>query len=278
MAPAAELPAASADGRHFPGVGGRHGRFSRLSPCPGLSSATLAAAASDITYGHKQAGLPGPTADCRVRQLLAGSRRLRPSAVQRIPRSLRDIGLLCGALAGVNLSPLERAAYRAIFTLALFALLWPGEVVAGRAVAHTLRLGGVSISASQLSVVIPSSKTAAAPHVISLTARPDIGVCPVGALRAYLSLRGVGRSQDPLFIGDRQRPVTAEALTRMLRQAGRAAGLDVARLSGHCLRIGGASHGASVGMSELQLCQAGRWSSRAVRRYVRQPVSVLQAS
>ncbi|KAF0301676.1 hypothetical protein FJT64_026050 [Amphibalanus amphitrite] len=46
----------------------------------------------------------------------------------------------------------------------------------------------------------------------------------------------------------------------------RMAGLDAARLSGHCLRIGGASHGAAVGMTELQLGQAGRWSSQALRR------------
>ena len=244
----------------------------------GCHSATLAGAASAIAYGHKRAGLPDPTADFRVRQLLAGSRRLRSGSDVRLPLSLRDIELLCGALAGLQLSPIERAAYRAIFPLAFFALLRPGEVVSGRSQGHTLRLGGVRVIGSQLSITIPSSKTSAAPHVISLVARPNISVCPVAALCTYLSLRSAGRPQDPLFICDRQRPITAPALTRVLRLAGRAAGFDVARLSGHCLRIGGTSHGASVGMSKLQLCQAGRWSSRAVRRYVRQPTSVLQAT
>ena len=58
----------------------------------------------------------------------------------------------------------------------------------------------------------------------------------------------------------------------------RPASMSLASPATVCLRIGGTSHGASVGMSELQLCQAGRWSSRAVRRYVRQPTSVLQAT
>lgn len=244
----------------------------------GCNSATLAGAASAIAYGHKRAGLPDPTADFRVRQLLAGSRRLRPSSDTRLPLSIQDIGLISAALVHLDLSPVERAAFRAIFSLAFFALLRPGEVVCGRSAVHTVRLGGVRLLDAQLSITIPSSKTSVVPHTVVLAARPDVGVCPVAALRAYLSLRGVGRPHDPLFVGDRQQPITDRALTRVLKSAGRASGLDDNRLSGHCLRIGGASHGASVGMSELQLCQAGRWSSRAVRRYVRQPISVLQAT
>ncbi|KAF0305177.1 hypothetical protein FJT64_023127 [Amphibalanus amphitrite] len=62
---------------------------------------------------------------------------------------------------------------------------------------------------------------------------------------------------------------------RRLR-AGRAAGLDASHLTGHCLRISDASHGAAIGLSEVQLRDAGRWSSSAWRRYLRRPVSLLQ--
>ena len=82
-----------------------------------------------------------------------------------------------------------------------------------------------------------------------------------------------------VFVDVHLRPLTTRALTRTLKQAGQIIGLDPRRLSSHCLRISGASHGADIGLSELQLAQAGRWSSlAAMRRYVRRPVSLLQAT
>ena len=175
-------------------------------------------------------------------------------------------------------SPLERAAFRAIFTLGFFALLRPSEITYSGRQSHHIRLSNVVLHDNTLSVTVPSSKTSVNPFETHLVRRPDIETCPVKAVAEYLHVRGPGLPLDALFIGDDRRPITCRALTSVMRRAGRVAGLDVVRLSGHCLRIGGASHGAAVGMTELQLGQAGRWSSQAVRRYLRQPVTVLQAT
>lgn len=244
----------------------------------GCQASTLAAEASAISYGHKLAGTTDPTTDFRVRQLLTGSRRLRPSQDSRLAVSLAELGQLCSALGFIEISPLDQAAFRAIFSLAFFALLRPGEVVRGRDAAHTVRLGHVRLDGAHLQVTIPSSKTSVSPFTASFVARPDLATCPVTAIRDYLAVRGAGAPDDILFVGGDRRPVTTRGLTRVLRLAGRRAGLDSSRLSGHCLRISGASHGAAIGLTELQLCQAGRWSSQAVQRYVRQPVSLLRAS
>ena len=112
--------------------------------------------------------------------------------------------------------------------------------------------------------------------MVTLVARPDIAACPVSAMRAYLLLRLRGQPQDFLFIRGKSTPLTTRALARALCEAGRLSHMDVSRLAGHCFRIGGASHGAQHGMFELQLCVAGRWASSAVRRYLRQPISLLQ--
>ena len=244
----------------------------------GSGSATLAGVSSAISYGHKIRGLPDPTNDFRIRQILAGARRLRPSRDSRMAITLVDLRRLCAALSAIPLSPLERAAFRAIFTLAFFALLRPGEVVCSGRANHYVRFGGIRLQHGLLRVTIPSSKASSSPFTTQLVRRPDIMECPVLAVRDYLAIRGSGQPQDALFIGDDRHPITGRALTTALRRAGRHVGLEPARLSGHCLRIGGASHGAAVGMTELQLGQAGRWSSQAVRRYLRRPVSVLQAT
>ena len=244
----------------------------------GCCASTLATEASAISYGHKLAGVTDPTTDFRVRQLLNGARRLRPSRDARLALSLAQMEQLCGALNFLALSPLDRLAFRAIFCLAFFALLRPGEVVLGRDTAHTVRLGHVRLVGQRLSITVPSSKTATSPFHTSFDARPDMALCPVAAVRDYLAVRGAGSPADILFVGGDRRPVTTRGLTRVLRLAGRQAGLDASRLSGHCLRLSGASHGAAIGMTDIQLRQAGRWSSQAVQRYVRRPVSLLQAS
>lgn len=244
----------------------------------GCSAATLATAASAIAYGHKTAGYTDPTAVFQVKQLLAGARRLRPSRDERLALSLEELVKLCNALHSLNILPMEKAAFRAIFTLSFFAMLRPGEVVMGSNAAHTMRLRHVDLKTGVLKVTIPSSKTSVLPFVVELKARPDLSVCPVGAMRDYLSIRGSSHQDQAIFINGSHRPLTCKDLTAKLRKAGSIIGLDDTRLAGHCLRISGASHAATVGMSELQLGQVGRWSSQAMKRYLRRPISLLQVT
>ena len=125
----------------------------------GCSPSTLATAVSATAHGHRQAGLPDPTVAFHVRQLLAGARRLHTSADRRLALSHRELAQLCGAMGSLPISPVDRSAFVAIFSLAFFAMLRPGEVVVGANPAHTVRLRHVELRAGQLAVTIPSSKT-----------------------------------------------------------------------------------------------------------------------
>ena len=243
----------------------------------GCTATTLSTAASAIAHGHRDVGLPDPTSAFQIKQLLAGARRLRTSIDQRLALSMQDVMNICGVIHSLPISPVDRAAFCALIPLAFFAMLRPGELVVSATDAHTVRVQHVSIAGDALTIVIPSSKTPANEFTVHMVARPDISVCPVSAIREYSKVRGPGRSNDVFFIDGRRRPITYD-LTVILRQAGRIVGLDAARLSGHCLRISGASHGAEVGLTELQIQELGRWSSSAVRRYLRRPVSLLQCA
>ncbi|XP_043242145.1 uncharacterized protein LOC122391889 isoform X2 [Amphibalanus amphitrite] len=244
----------------------------------GSAAATLSSVVSAISYGHKVHGLADPSTNFRIRQMLTGARRLRPSRDMRTAITLPELGQLCNALRQAAMSPLERSAFHAIFTLAFFALLRPGEVVRCGRQEHFLRMGGVRLQHRHLFITIPSSKTSQTPVTFQLEERSDLPECPVAAVRSYLLLRGAGHQHEALFVGDGRRPITGNQLNRALRQTSQIAGLSRAHLSGHCLRIGGASHGAIIGMTEVQLSQAGRWSSQAMHRYVRRHVSVLRAT
>ena len=242
----------------------------------GCGSSALASHCSAIAYGHRIRGLADPTTDFLIRKMLAGARRLRPGSDSRVAISLGELDRLRAAVSTLRISMIEKAAFRAVFSLAFFAMLRPGEIVLGADPSHTIRLQHVALRRDRLSLTIPSSKTSSAPFTTVLIARPDLASCPVRAVREYMQVRPPGRPDDYFFISGTTRPFTTRSLTSTVRIAGRVVRLDASRLSGHCFRIGGASHGAQQGMSELQLCEAGRWSSSAVKRYLRRPVSLLE--
>ena len=173
---------------------------------------------------------------------------------------------------------IERYAFRAIFTLAFFDLLRPGEVVQSGRQQHFVRLGGIQLENNQLSLTLATSKTSVTPIVIHMVARPDLPQCPVTAIQSYLRIPGDGQQQDALFSDASRRPISGRRLNHVLRLAGSRSGINPDRLSGHCLRIGGVSHAAAIGMTEVQISEAGRWSSQAMRRYPRRTMSVLHAT
>lgn len=184
----------------------------------GCGSATLASVTSAVAFGHRIRGLADPTADFRIRTLLAGARRLRPGQDHRLAITVADLQQLCTALDHILSDPVGRAAARAAFSLAFFAMLRPSEVSIAGDGRHTIRLGGVRLSAGQraMEVTIPSSKTSLSPSHVRLVARPDISVCPVAAMAAFLSVRGTGAANEVLFIdGQRHgRSPPARSLTQ----------------------------------------------------------------
>ena len=243
----------------------------------GCSPSTMLSHASAIAYGHKIKALSDPTSDFRIKQLLKGASRLRPVSTDgRKALSLSDVLSLCNKLYEVGLPLVDRLAFQAIFLLGFFSLLRPGELVKGGAPQHTLQLSDLALRGEGLTIRIPSSKTSLTPQLISLEARPDLSFCPVHVMREFLRVRLRGNSQ--LFITASGSEISTAQLSTVLKRAAVLCGMCPTGISGHCLRIGGASHGALRGMGELQLAEAGRWRSRAVRRYVRRKVSVLSVT
>ena len=242
----------------------------------GSSSSTMLSHASAIAYGHKIRGFGDPTNDFRIRQMLNGAKKIRAFADTRKALTLQDIQTFCNKLYGLGLRQVERLAFRAIFLLGFFGLLRPGELVKGEASQHTLLLSDLTFSEGRLTIRIRSSKTSHTPQTLALEARPELSFCPIQAIRDFLRVRPKGCAQ--LFVDADLSPISTARLTGVLKSVAQRSGMSTCGISGHCLRIGGASHGALRGMTELQLAEAGRWRSHAVRRYVRRNISVLSVS
>ena len=118
----------------------------------GCGATGLAGHCSAIAYGHRMRGLADPTSDFRIRKLLAGARRLRPSWDTRTAITIADLDDLCASVVALAFSPLEKVALRAAFTLSFFAMLRPGEVSVGGCPDHTIRLRDVKLQNGLLTI------------------------------------------------------------------------------------------------------------------------------
>ena len=99
--------------------------------------------------------------------------------------------------------------------------------------------------------------------------RTDNILCPVGAVTAYLAVRG--KSPGPFFRLASGAPLSREMLVERMREALQPSGVDITQYSGHSFRIGAATTAAAVGIEDSLIKTLGRWESTAYLSYVRVP-------
>ena len=99
--------------------------------------------------------------------------------------------------------------------------------------------------------------------------RTDNVLCPVGAVSAYLAVRG--QSPGPFFRLASGVPLSREVMVKRMREALQPSGVDITQYSGHSVRIGAATTAATVGIEDSLIKTLGRWESTAYLSYVRVP-------
>ena len=102
---------------------------------------------------------------------------------------------------------------------------------------------------------------------------------PPERLRAWLRIRrgeGTCGPEDLVFTTDKGKNLYNAALSDIVRNAARVAGVDTKRISSHSLRIGGATEAMIGGMTKEQIMTMGGWKSDAFMLYLRgvEPVSL----
>ena len=152
----------------------------------------------------------------------------------------------------------------AAMTLAFFGFLRLGEMTCNSPYSCTIHLspGDVTFSPSfqnpeHMSVRIKISKTdpfrSGQTIVIGKT---DQRVCPVLAMKNYLSYRG--NTTGPLFKHLSGAPLTKAGLTSETRQLLSISGFQPSQYAGHSYRIGAATTSASVGLPPWLIKTLGR--------------------
>ena len=97
----------------------------------------------------------------------------------------------------------------------------------------------------------------------------DHVICPVKAILPYLALRG--SKLGPLFMTDKDIPLTRQSFSTSLSAILAATKLDHHKYNTQSFKIGAATSAKLAGASELDIKMLGRWRSNTFERYIRTP-------
>jgi hypothetical protein len=166
----------------------------------------------------------------------------------------------------INHADAEQTTFFAMATCCFFGLLRLGEVTLHEDNRRTLLLQHIgNITDRGCTLTLPASKTdpywgSAEVYIPRITE----AYCPIKALNRMLANRRVG-SSFTLFENKFGTPFTRPAFLHYLH----AFLPNDPLISGHSFRAGGATWAADLGLSELDICRLGRWSSQSYRKYLR---------
>jgi hypothetical protein len=224
-----------------------------------------------IRWIHLEAVLPNPLAsNHQVDTLLAGMRRVKGSGSFKLPLSPAHIQGIRGCL---RLSSIKDAQFFAVITTCFFGLLRIGNVLPSPPLGSTnvLRVRDLRVCDKGMYLQVRSSKTIQfreRVHTVVLPYFPNHPLCPVTALKNFLSLTGRRRPDESLF-DVALAPLSASAFRSRLARVLALLNLSSADYSTHSLRRGGATWLCTAGVPLHVIKVLGDWHSDCVFRYLR---------
>lgn len=246
----------------------------------GKSHHTLNVTCSAINRRHLDHGLPSPTNMDVVRRVRRGLRRIHGTKIRRPARPL-DVADLRRILAAIDRTTPIGLRDAAVILVGFASALRVGELAA-------LTITDLEPQAAGMLVHIRSSKTDpdGVGQVVGIAAGDDAVTDPISALHAWLDWRG--SEPGPLFTSMRGvnrsarvriAPISSTAISDIVHERAKAAGLPAERITGHSLRAGHATTAAVAGVPVEKIAAQTRHRqiNILIQHYIR-PAQTLQHS
>lgn len=224
----------------------------------------------------------------RITALLNAVKRLQGQTTRpRYPITATILNQMCAILQTGYLSQYTDSMLKAACLTAFTGFLRCGEFTINRQEfdpSTDLCLGDVTFGDKYFQLHLKSSKTDPYRHGITLVLFKNssrLNLCPYTALQKYLARRNKlfelkVTPTEPLFLMENGQPLTRSYFILHLKNVLARLGLDTSFYSGHSIRIGAATSGASARLEDHLIRTLGRWSSDCYRTYIRTPRNVLQ--
>ncbi|KAJ7414493.1 putative tyrosine recombinase [Willisornis vidua] len=214
-----------------------------------------------LSYLSQLTGNSDPLEDPITRCMVTGlKRRAGILRDKYLPITIEMLRSLLGALESVCRTHYECLLFRALFTVAFFGALRIGEMVAKHRNVlqpELLYLSDVQLTERKVVLLLHSSSVGQERHIISLALSGEPWVCPVLALRSYLTVRS--RLEGPLFMHLDNRTVTKREFLTVLRCALGLLGLCWEQYGVHSFWVGTAVTAARYGFPREDVTRLARW-------------------
>lgn len=242
----------------------------------GVSLATIDAACAAIGHQHRSHGLPDPIDQDAVRQVRRGLRRILGTAPRRPARPLSVTDLRQIA------TTIDRTTPRGLRDTALILVGFAGALRRSELAALTVE----DIEAKPAGLLLHLRRSKTDPErrgqVVGIAHGHHALTDPIAALDAWLAVRGT--AAGPVFTSMRPgltslEPISGNAVSNIVKDRARAAGLSPERITGHSLRAGHATSAAlaGIGVDRIAAQTRHRRIDVLIERYIR-PVQALQTT
>ena len=219
-----------------------------------------------ISWFHNREGAPDPVQDKRVKMALAGLRKTL--AEERNGEKLVREPFPIEALRKWTENPQRFSVVRrfrdpAMIAIGIRCMRRPGELT-------ELRRRNVCFEDGRVKIFLEKSKTdqLRVGRWLNVDAVPGSSTCPVLLLKRHMDTVSFRGKDDYLFSTSTGSQLSTSAVSDVVRNMVRAAGMKV-NASGHSLRIAGATLAVKAGWEMAEICAVGGWRSDAVLRYMR---------
>lgn len=246
-----------------------------------LAASTVLTYISALSYFHKINNMTDSTNNFVVKKCLQGYQKSKNSCDSRRPITYGILKKLISSLAFTANSHFLRILLKAMYLLAFHALLRVGEFTA-----KTANSGNPILKAHDVTFKFDSNNLIPIGFELSLSGykhsqgkittlyipknETDLLNCPVHALWMYFKLREP--KNGPIFTFMDGAPVTRSFFAYQLNLSLCWSGCNTKLYKSHSFRIGKATMAAAQGISDEVISRMGRWSSSAVKNYIRIPV------
>ena len=232
-----------------------------------LAVATIERRLVAIHKAHVDAGLGSPIKDPQIRRTVQGIRRTIGTRQRRVKPLVKDDLLEMLLMVGQQ-KPVKAARDQALLLVGWGAALRRSELVALRCEDITKHPNGIEIFLARSKTDQEGAgRTCFIPHANGER-------CPVKALKYYQELTGIHTGW--LFRAvDRhdnigEKPLSAQSVSLIIKEAVKRVGGDPATVSGHSLRAGYCTQAAIAGLQPWQIReQTGHTSDLMLARYIR---------
>lgn len=206
-----------------------------------------------------------PTNDNLLHLVCRGIRRLQGDNHRtRLPITINLMHTLKEQLRQSTYTTQEQRMLWAAFTMAFYGFLRVSELI-------NLCWNDVSISSDYISVSLHQSKTDPFRRGCTIQIfKTNSSTCPHHAIDRYRRVSGDVTPSTSLCQAGRFHPLSRAAVTNILRQLLKRAGIDHSHYSSHSFRIGAATTAAAAGLPAWLIKNLGRWTSNAYLTYIHQ--------